>query len=274
MLLLIGSIIDAGVGLITGAMAEEGAGERNEAQIASAREQMDFQAKQARIGRSFNRRQAFLNRRFQKRMSNTAVRRQVADMRKAGINPILSARFGGASSPGGSMATSGGPPPGAQPTLEDATGKGIAAGLAARESSRAARMANQEIQNMKAQESVATEQAKEITMKTELAKANTAKSYAETVKATNDALEAAERTLGYAGQRDKTKAETGRLGAELKALEAQLTGLLNEQEIDKTTYGKLMRKIKRAREATGFSAVDLIPGGPSKIIRYMKGLIR
>ena len=53
----------------------------------------------------FGSKQASDNRDFQAQMSNTAYTRAVADMKNAGINPILAGKFGGASTPQGAMAT-------------------------------------------------------------------------------------------------------------------------------------------------------------------------
>lgn len=53
----------------------------------------------------FNAQQASINRDFQERMSNTAYQRSIADMKKAGINPMLAVTQGGASAPSGSSAS-------------------------------------------------------------------------------------------------------------------------------------------------------------------------
>lgn len=65
-----------------------------------------------------NVREAEKNRQFQKEMSDTAHQREVGDLIRAGLNPVLSAHGSGASTPGG-----------AQARVED-VGEGASRGLA------------------------------------------------------------------------------------------------------------------------------------------------
>lgn len=60
------------------------------------------------------------NRDFQYQMSNTAHQREVADLYAAGINPIMTARLGGASTP-----------PGASAVMTNAIGQAANSGMAA-----------------------------------------------------------------------------------------------------------------------------------------------
>lgn len=60
-----------------------------------------FRREQRASAQAFSRAEAQKNRDWQKMMSDTAYQRAMADMKKAGLNPILAYSQGGRSTPGG-----------------------------------------------------------------------------------------------------------------------------------------------------------------------------
>lgn len=101
---LIGGPAGAAAGSMIGGafMQSEGVKETNEANSAQALRSMEFSAEQAQKQMD-----------FQERMSNTSYQRAMADMKDAGLNPILAYKQGGASSPAGASGS------GAQATMSN-----------------------------------------------------------------------------------------------------------------------------------------------------------
>ena len=95
----------------------------------------NFNAQQGAITREFDAQQALINRQFQERMSSTAHQRAVADLKAAGLNPMLSATGGMvASTPVGGIVAGpsvSGPAASGHSASSSAASAGLASGPAA-----------------------------------------------------------------------------------------------------------------------------------------------
>lgn len=129
---------------------------------------------------------------FQERMSNTAFQRSMHDMSEAGLNPILSSRLGGASTPGGASAT-----------MQNEVGPAVSSALDFRRSVA-------EIKNLNAQN--------------------------DKIRADTDYIRM---------MRDVAEQDVHIKSSTARNIDAQTPGLEAEADIDRGSFGKVMRYMQR-----------------------------
>ena len=234
--------------VIGGVLANRGAKRQNEQQIASAREQMRFQRQSQAI-----------QMRWQQRMSNTAYQRQMRDLEKAGLNPILAAKLGGASQPTGSA------PQGAQPTIVNEM-------LPA---AQAATSIGQTLSNIQLQQ----EQAKNTQEQTYLTMQEGAIRHLDRlIKNSNYEWEANAQMARY--RIDTIKEDLANLEREqqevmLKTMGYQLDVQRREGNLAASDLGRVMRDIREVSESIGIKGSDfirLIPDGLKHLVKkYFPG---
>lgn len=193
--------------LISGALSFIGGERRNESQEDQANAQMAFQ----------------------ERMSNTAHRREVEDLKKAGLNPMLSLRHGGASSPAGAQAN-------IQDTITPAINSALAAAM------NRAQVANLQEQNKKIQAETALSHAQERNVD-----ADTMQKFVNIPKIEQDTLTSAAQATHLKESIENLRSLQGLQHHQMVKLMAEVDRIFEQNALTRAEVAHVLEQIKNAR---------------------------
>ena len=181
---------------------------------------------------------------FSERMSSTAHQREIVDLRRAGLNPILSSRYGGSSTPAG--VTSGGTSYTAQQAqVQDIISPAVSAFQQHRQASAQVKNVNAATENLKAmQQNIRTD----TILKSTQANVNQQKvteSYTNVDKMKAEIKNILVTTMSGRERIKQIKEATNLTNQQLRQLLIKFPKLKYEAHIDKSTYNKVLMWLGR-----------------------------
>lgn len=231
--------------IVAGGLGLYGGHAGNVASAKQARLARQFSAEQAQVDRMFQRKQANQAMRFSRLMSDTAHQRNVRDLRRAGLNPILSARYGGASSPQG-VSAKGAMPSTAMAQQKDIVSPAVSAYMAARENRAHVRLVENQAETAKADAELKNAQRKQAN---ELGDKYREETWLLELKRRDLHPKNVEKILAETQnirQRLKLLQEETKISAQqLKHLLSKFPHLKNEERVSRDEFGQIMSYIHR-----------------------------